>query len=64
MSLLSFMFNHALLSTIGAHGAGLVYNMRGGEYDRQHGTQLMTARVGFQGVAVLLLLVALFVANA
>ncbi len=63
MSLLSFMIILALLATIGALGAGLVSMMRGGEYDRQHGTQLMTARVGFQGVAVLLLLVALFVAN-
>jgi hypothetical protein len=64
MSLLSLMIILALLATVVALGAGLVSMMRGGEYDRQHGTQLMTARVGFQGVAVLLLLVALFVANA
>ncbi len=64
MSLLSLMIILALLATIGALGAGLVSMMRGGEYDRQHSTQLMTARIGFQGVAVLLLLVALFIANA
>ena len=64
MSLLSLMIVLALLATVGALGAGLVSMMRGGEYDRQHSTQLMTARVGFQGVAVLLLLVALFIANA
>ncbi len=63
MSLLSFMIILAMLATVGALGAGLVSMMRGGEYDRQHGTQLMAARVGFQGVAVLLMLVALFVAN-
>ncbi len=64
MSLLSLMIILALLATVGALGAGLVSMMRGGEYDRQHSTQLMTARIGFQGVAVLLLLVALFIANA
>ena len=53
----------ALLATVGALGAGIVSMVRGGEYDREHGTQLMAARVGFQGVAVVLMLVALFVAN-
>jgi hypothetical protein len=64
MSLLTLMIILALLATIVALGAGLVSMLRGGEYDRQHGTQLMAARVGFQGVAVLLLLVALLAANA
>lgn len=63
MSLLSFMIILALLATVGALGAGIVSMVRGGEYDREHGTQLMAARVGFQGVAVVLMLVALFVAN-
>jgi hypothetical protein len=64
MSLLSFMIILAMLATVGALGAGLVSMMRGGEYDRQHSTKLMAARVGFQGAAVVMLLVALFVANA
>ncbi|NCF26063.1 MAG: twin transmembrane helix small protein [Gammaproteobacteria bacterium] len=63
MSLLSFMIVLALLATVGALGAGIVSMVRGGEYDREHGTQLMAARVGFQGVAVVLMLVALYVAN-
>ena len=63
MSLLSFLVVLALLATIGALGAGLFSMLRGGEYDRRHGTQLMAARVGFQSVAVALLLVALYVAN-
>ena len=63
MSLLTFMIILALLATVGALGAGLVSMVRGGEYDRQHGTQLMAARVGFQGAAVVLMLVALYVAN-
>ena len=64
MSLLTFLILLDMLATVGALGAGLVSMMRGGEYDRQHGTQLMTARVGFQGVAVVLMLLALYVANA
>jgi hypothetical protein len=63
MSLLSLMIVLALIATVGALGAGLVSMMRGGEYDRQHSTQLMAARVGFQGAALVLMLVALFIAN-
>jgi hypothetical protein len=63
MSFLSIMIILALLATIGALGAGLYSMLRGGEYDRQHATQLMAARVGFQGLAVVLLLVALYAAN-
>jgi len=64
MSLLSFMIILALVATVGALGAGLVSMVRGGEYDRRHSTQLMAARVGFQGAALVLMLVALYVANA
>lgn len=53
----------ALLATVGALLAGVVSMARGGEFDREHSTQLMFARVGFQSVALVLLLVALFVAN-
>lgn len=63
MSLLTLLIVLALLATIGALGAGITSMVRGGEYDRQHGTQLMIARVGFQGVALILLLVALYAAN-
>ena len=63
MSLLSFMIILALLATVGALGAGIVSMVRGGEYDRQHGTQLMAARVGCQSVALVLMLAALYVAN-
>jgi len=63
MSLLTFMIILALLATIGALGTGVVSMVRGGEYDSQHSTQLMYARVGFQGLALVLLLVALYAAN-
>lgn len=63
MSLLSLMIVLAALATVGALGAGIVSMVRGGEYDEKHSTQLMVARVGFQGAALVLLLVALYVAN-
>lgn len=63
MSLLSLMIVLAALATAGALGAGVVSMVRGGEYDEKHSTQLMVARVGFQGAALVLLLVALYVAN-
>lgn len=63
MSLLSLMIILAALATVGALGAGVVSMVRGGEYDKQHSTQLMVARVSFQGAALVLLLVALYFAN-
>ena len=63
MSLLSLMIILAALATVGALGAGVVSMVRGGEYDEKHSTQLMVARVGFQGAALVLLLVALYIAN-
>lgn len=63
MSLLNLLILCALIATIGALGAGILSMMKGGEYDRQHGTQLMFARVGFQAVAFVLLLVAFFAAS-
>ena len=63
MDLLTTMIMLALIATIGALGTGVVSMMRGGEFDRKHGNQLMFARVGFQGLALLLLLAALLVAT-
>jgi len=63
MSLLNLLIMLALVATLFALGAGIVSMMRGGEYDRRHGTQLMFARVGFQAVAFVLLVVALFAIN-
>jgi hypothetical protein len=53
----------ALLMTVGLIGTGIWSMAHGGEFDREHSTQLMFARVGMQGVTVLLLLLAIFLAN-
>lgn len=63
MSFITFMIILALLATIGALGTGIVSMVRGGEFDRLHSTQLMYARVGFQGLALVLLIVALYTAS-
>ena len=62
MELLTVLIILALVATVGALGAGVVSMVRGGQYDRQHGTQLMFARVSFQGAALVLLLIALYTA--
>ena len=54
----------ALLATIAALGVGIVSMMRGGDFDQRHSAQLMYTRVGFQGLALVLLLIALYVARA
>ena len=50
----------ALAATVAALGTGIVSMVRGGEFDQKHSTELMFARVGMQGAAVILLLLALF----
>ena len=49
----------AALATALALGLGLVSMVRGGEYDRVHAGQFMTARVALQAATLILLLVAL-----
>jgi len=59
MEPLTILILFALLATLLAMALGLLSMSAGGETDRVVGTWLMWARVGFQGLAVLLLLVAL-----
>lgn len=50
----------ALLLTVASLVSGVVSMGHGGEFDRQHSTQFMFARVGFQAVTVVVLLAALY----
>lgn len=52
----------ALIATIGSLVAGVVAMGAGGPFDERHATHLMAARLGFQGLAVVALLIALAVA--
>ena len=62
MDILTFLIICALVATIAALGSGIVSMMRGGESDLKHSSHLMWARVGLQGVAFALLVVALAIA--
>ncbi len=53
----------ALLMTVGLIATGIWSMAHGGEFDQKHSTQLMFARVGMQGITVVLLLLAIYLAN-
>ena len=63
MNTLTIVIMIAMLTTVGLIGSGIWSMMHGGEYDQRHSTQLMIARVGMQGVTLLLLFVAFFLAH-
>ena len=60
MNPLTILIVLALIATVGALGTGIVSMVRGGKFDEEHSTELMFARVGMQGTAVVLLLIALY----
>lgn len=63
MNILTILIILALLITIGVMGTGIWSMAHGGEFDRKHSTQLMFARIGMQGVTVLLLLFSVYLAS-
>jgi hypothetical protein len=62
MTLFTILAVLALLATAGALVAGIVSMAHGGDFDRRHAHELMAARVGLQGFALLLVVVALYFA--
>ena len=62
MTPLSFLIVLALLATVAVLGLGIFSMVHGGDFDREHAGQFMTARVGLQGVTVVLLLAAFVLA--
>ncbi|MBM2830931.1 MAG: hypothetical protein HW411_1721 [Gammaproteobacteria bacterium] len=63
MNLLTIVIIAALVITAGVLIIGVGSMALGGEFDEKHSTQLMFARVGMQGITLILLLVALYLAN-
>ena len=63
MNALTIVIVLALISTIVVLFIGLGSMARGGEYDENHADQLMITRVGLQGVTLVLLFLALYLAN-
>ena len=63
MALLALIISIGLFTTMLALGLGVASMVRGGDYDDQHATQLMFARVASQGITFIMLLIALYVVN-
>lgn len=63
MSILNMLIVVALLITIAVMGTGIWSMAHGGEFDEKHSSQLMMARVGMQGITVVLLLLAVFLSS-
>ena len=61
MNVLTTVIVLAMLATAATLIWGVVSMARGGEFDQHHSQQLMFARVGLQGITLLLLLIALFI---
>ena len=59
MDILTILIVLALVATLISLIWGVASMAQGGNYDAEHGAQLMNARVGFQAVAVVLLLIVL-----
>ena len=63
MSFLTMVIIGAMLLTLVVLGTGIWSMIHGGEFDRKHSTELMFARIGMQGVTLLLLFLAIYLAN-
>ena len=59
MSLMTTLVALALFATVASLAWGIISMAHGGTYDASHSAKLMTGRVVFQGIAILLLLMAL-----
>lgn len=58
MTILTTLIVLALVATIVSLVWGLGSMGAGGQYDDKHYTQFMTARIGFQALAIVLLIIA------
>ncbi len=62
MTIMTALVVFALLATIAALITGVFSMAHGGDFDRRHSHQIMFARVGLQGVTLVALLIALWLA--
>lgn len=62
MTIMTAMVLVGLLATVAVLITGIASMVRGGDFDQHHSHQLMFARVGFQAVTLLILLIAVVLA--
>jgi len=58
MEILTFLILLALFATVVSLGWGIGSMAHGGKYDNKHDIQFMSARLAFQGTAIVLILIA------
>ena len=58
MTFLHLVIMLALLATVVALGSGIWSMAHGGKFDQEHSEHLMYARIGLQGLTLVLLMVA------
>ncbi len=63
MDIILFLVAFGVLITLAVLVAGVSSMALGGIFDDKHSGQLMALRVGFQGVAILLVLAGAFIAH-
>ena len=63
MNILTVVIVVAMLLTIIVLGAGIWSMAHGGEFDEKHSEQFMFARIGLQAVTLMLLFIAIYLAN-
>ena len=63
MNLLTMTIAAALLLTIAVLASGIWSMAYGGEYDKEHSTQFMVARVAMQALTLVLLVLAVYLAT-
>jgi len=60
MNILTVLVIMALFAAVASFAWGIGSMAHGGAYDTQHSTKLMSGRIVLQGIAILLLMAALF----
>lgn len=59
MTILTVLVIAGLIATVVALLSGIVSMARGGDFDRRHSHEFMYARVGLQGITLVLVLISL-----
>jgi len=62
MTIMTALVIVALLATVAALVSGIVSMAHGGGFDQRHSHQIMFARVGLQGITLVALLIAFWLA--
>jgi len=61
MDLITALVILALFATVASLAWGITSMAHGGAYDENHSAKMMSSRVMFQGIALLLILLAMFI---